>query len=214
MTPATEIQVKICGLTRESDVRAADAAGAAYLGFIFAPSKRQITAIHARNISQNVSAKRVAVTVNACPAELETIMSVFTPDFIQFHGDETPEQLRLVANRFDVGTIKAVPISTASDLKTARDFTDADLILCDAKPPKNSSIRGGHGNTIDWSLFRPSPLPKNFMLAGGLTPENVAAAITATQAPIVDVASGVESEPGIKDHDKIRAFIRATKDIS
>jgi len=204
-------KVKICGLTREVDVRTADLAGAAFLGFILAPSSRRITAAYAAEISRDVTAARVAVTVNATEAELDTIMAELAPDYIQFHGDESVEAIASVATHYGVKTIRACPIATRSDLINAERHAAADILLYDAKPPPGETQRGGHGTTIDWSLIAKAPRPKTFMLAGGLTPDNVTDAIRMTRAPIVDTSSGVECAPGIKDAALIHAFIMAAQ---
>jgi len=202
-------QVKICGLTREEDVRAADAAGASFLGFILAPSKRRISPEQAIEISQEVSAKRVAVTVNASAEELDEIMAIFAPDFIQFHGDESPEHIAKCAAHYDVGVIKACAIASDVDMKAAERFAAANFILYDAKPPKGETVRGGHGIAIDWNIIARAPLPKVWALAGGLTPDNVTEALSVTRAPILDVSSGVETAPGVKDHALLQAFMKA-----
>ena len=207
--------VKICGLTRRSDVAAAISAGASYLGFIVeAASKRRLTASEAAAISAQAKgrAARVAVTVNADDDLLTRIMAEMTPDFIQCHGDESPARVAEIARKFKVRTIKAAGIASDTDMKSSEEYVGVcDFILYDAKPPKGSDVRGGHGLSIDWSLIGRSPLPKIFALAGGLHSGNVAQAITQTRAPIVDVSSGVEASAGIKDQEKIKAFMKAVQ---
>jgi len=207
--------VKICGLTRPQDIESALRYGASFLGFIVeAASKRKLTTPQAAQLSNPVRGiiPRVAVTVNAGNALLDKIMSEMTPDYIQCHGEETPERTAEIAKKFQVKTIKAVPVSDRADMIYANNFSEAaDLILYDARPPEGSHIRGGHGQTIDWTLIRHAETPKSFMLAGGLTPENVKQAIRQTGAPLVDVSSGVEARAGVKDADKIKAFMDAVK---
>jgi len=155
---------------------------------------------------------RVAVTVNADDALLTHIMTEMQPDYIQCHGDESLARIAHIASRFTVKTIKACPIINDDDMKHAGEFSGAaDLILFDAKPPAGSDVRGGHGIAIDWEVVARAPTPKSYMLAGGLTPDNVIQAIAKTRAPIVDVSSGVEARPGVKDARKIQAFMEAVK---
>ena len=208
-------QVKICGLTRAEDVQSAIRYGADYLGFIVeAASKRRLAISQAARLAapaQGIIA-RVAVTVNAGDDVLAQIMAEMSPDYIQCHGDETPQRVAEIARKFSVKTIKACAVAVDEDMKTAEAYSGAaDLILFDAKPPAGSDVRGGHGLKIDWDIIRRAPLPKRYMLAGGLTPQNIAAAVAATRAPIFDVSSGVEASAGIKDAQKIEAFINAVK---
>ena len=207
------IDVKICGLMRSEDVAEAIAAGASYLGFIVeAASKRRVTVEQAARLSGPARGiiPRVAVTVNADDALLTRIMADMAPDYIQCHGDETPARVAEITRNFNVKTIKAVAVITDGDMKTAETYSGAaDIILFDAKPPKGSDVRGGHGVAIDWNIIKRAPLPKYWALAGGLTPHNVAEAIAATDAPMVDVSSGVEASAGVKDASKIKAFMAA-----
>ena len=198
---------------RPEDVAAAIAAGASYLGFIVeAASKRRVTVEQAARLSGPARGiiPRVAVTVNADDALLTRIMADMAPDYIQCHGDETPARVAEITRKFNVKTIKAVAVITDGDMKTAETYSGAaDIILFDAKPPKGSDVRGGHGVAIDWNIIKRAPLPKYWALAGGLTPDNVAEAIAATDAPMVDVSSGVEASAGVKDASKIKAFMAA-----
>jgi len=207
--------VKICGLTREADVALAMSEGARYLGFIVeAPSKRCLSVSQASALSSPAKgfAKIVAVTVNPDDTLLSAIIANMAPDYIQCHGDETPERVAEISRRFNVGTIKALGIASESDMKSSEEYGGVcDFILYDAKPPKGTDVRGGHGRSVDWGLIGRSPRPKTFALAGGLKPENVVDAIRQTGAPIVDVSSGVESAAGVKDALKIKAFMDAVK---
>ena len=207
-------KVKICGLTRAEDVEAAILHGADYLGFIVeAKSKRRLSIQEAARLSLPAKdiISRVAVTVNADEASLAAIMEQMQPDFIQFHGDETPHHIANIGRDFEVGTIKALPISSASEITSAMEFAGfADYLLFDAKPPKNEAIRGGHGLAFDWDVLRGAALPKTWLLAGGLNPDNIISALK-TGAPILDVSSGLESRPGAKDHAKIKAFMETAK---
>ena len=204
-------RVKICGLTRREDVRAADSAGADFLGFVMAPSRRRIAPERAREIADGVRAARVAVTVGATPAELDRIVEIFAPDFIQFHGSESPHHVLSEGARLGVRTIKAVGVAEPADLRLAETYAACDLVLYDAKPPKGARVQGGHGAAFDWGLLTAAPRPRVWALAGGLTPCNVADAVARTGAPMVDTASGVESAPGLKDAGLIRAFIAAAR---
>jgi len=206
--------VKICGLTRTEDVALAMKSGATFLGFIVeCPSKRRLSVAEAAALAPTtLAAQRVAVTVNPDDDLLTRLMTEMSPDYIQLHGDETPSRVAEIAKRFSVKTIKAVGIAHDDDMKASEAYAGvADFTLYDAKPPKDESVRGGHGIAIDWSIIAKAPTPKTFAVAGGLTPENVAQAVKVTRAPIVDVSSGVETSPGLKDPAKIRAFMNATR---
>lgn len=205
-------RVKICGLTRPEDVACAVKNGAGFLGFIVeCPSKRRISVADAAALASYAGdVPRVAVTVNPSDDLIDRIMAEMKPDFIQLHGDETPARTAEIAQKCKV--IKAVGIASDDDMKSAETYAGvADFILYDAKPPKGESVRGGHGIAIDWSIIARAPTPKTFAVAGGLTPDNVAQAIAATRAPIVDVSSGVEASAGVKDHSKITAFMDAVR---
>lgn len=207
--------VKICGLTRPEDVETALTHGAAYLGFIVeAKSARKLSVAKAAKLAAPLKelAQCVAVTVNADDTLLTRIMADMSPDYIQCHGDETPERVADISKRYGVKTIKAYAVSEPSDVKLAETYSGAcDFILYDAKPPKGEQIRGGHGVSFDWNILTQTPLPKRWALAGGLTPETVAKAARLTNAPILDVSSGVEAAPGIKDPLKINAFMKALR---
>ena len=203
--------VKICGLTRPQDVESAIEFGASFLGFIVeCASKRRLSVAQAASLSAPARGiiPRVAVTVNPDDELIDRILTQMQPDYIQLHGDETPARAAEIARKCRL--IKAVGIASDDDMKLAETYAGlADFILYDAKPPKNEAIRGGHGIAIDWNIIASAPTPKTFAVAGGLNPENVAAAITATRASIVDVSSGVEASAGVKDALKIAAFMKA-----
>ena len=207
--------VKICGLTRPEDVEAAIRYGASFLGFIVeAKSARRLSVVQAARLSlpAKSSAKTVAVTVNANDELIEAIITQMQPDYIQLHGDESVDRVAEIARKFSVKTVKAIPISTPADMITAEQYAGvADFILYDAKPPKGETVRGGHGLSFDWNILTTSPLPKTWALAGGLNPENAAEALRRTNAPILDVSSGVERSAGLKDAAKIKAFMEAVK---
>jgi len=207
--------VKICGLTRPEDVEAAIRYGASFLGFIVeAKSARRLSVVQAAKLSlpAKSSAKTVAVTVNANDELIEAIITQMQPDYIQLHGDESVDRVAEIARKFSVKTVKAIPISTPADMITAEQYAGvADFILYDAKPPKGETVRGGHGLSFDWNILTTSPLPKTWALAGGLNPENAAEALRRTNAPILDVSSGVERSAGLKDAAKIKAFMETVK---
>lgn len=207
------VSVKICGLTRPEDIEASIAAGASYLGFIVeAASQRRLSVSEVARLARPAAGiiPRVAVTVNANDDLLRSIMAEMAPDYIQCHGDESPERVAEIGRVHKVKTIKAVAVSADCDMKRAANYSGvADILLYDAKPPKGSKVRGGHGVTIDWDIIKRAPTPKGFMLAGGLNPENAALAAKRTGASILDVSSGVELSAGVKAPAKIKAFFDA-----
>lgn len=209
-----DTKVKICGLTRAEDVALAEAAGADYLGFIVEViSKRRLTVAQAAPLIESVNANTVAVTGDPNDALVADIKSAgFT--HIQLHGFETLERVAEIAAT-GLSVIKAVPVESRDEVALATNFSGAsDMILFDAKPPRASqenAPRGGHGLRFDWSILNGAAMPKRWALAGGLDPDNVPQAIRLTKAPMVDVASGVETAPGIKDPHLIKAFISQAK---
>lgn len=211
MTGTTRI--KFCGLSRPEDITAAVQAGAAYVGFVFfEKSPRCVTIDAARSLATAVPAgiAKVALTVDATNDELDAIMDAIPLDMLQLHGRETPERVADVRLRHRLPVMKAVGVSGASDLGSLDSYSRvADQILVDAKPPKGAVLPGGNGLAFDWRLIAGRRWAGPWMLAGGLTPENVAEAVRMTGARQVDVSSGVESAPGMKDNDLIAAFARA-----
>ena len=209
------VRVKICGLTEQVGVHAALEAGANYLGFVFAQnSPRSITPAEAKALAEPArgKAKTVAVLVNPGDKQVKKVVDQLAPDFIQLHGRETPDRVRTLWKRYHIPVIKAFAISSARDIAdTARYGRTAAMFLLDAKAPKDTKQAGGHGLAFDWGLLKDAKLDKPWVLAGGLTPDNVAEALAQTHAKILDVSTGVESAPGIKDTQKIAAFIRAAK---
>ena len=183
------------------------------MGFIVeCPSMRRLSVAQAAKLAgpAKTLAARVAVTVNPDDDLIDRILAQMQPDYIQLHGDETPARAADIAKRCKI--IKAVGIASGEDMKSAETYAGvADFILYDAKPPKDAAVRGGHGVAIDWDIIANAPTPKIFAVAGGLKPGNVARAIAATRAPIVDVSSGVEESAGVKDPFKIQAFMDAIK---
>ncbi|MGA2952197.1 MAG: phosphoribosylanthranilate isomerase [Caulobacteraceae bacterium] len=204
---------KICGLSTRSTLDAALLGGAAYVGFVFfEASPRRVSLDAAADLAEAARgyAKVVALTVDPDDALVNAIATRLAPDFIQLHGQESPERARLIGARAGAGIIKALPVSGPADLDRAVAFEDvADHLMFDARPPADADRPGGHGQTIDWALLAGLRLRRPWFLAGGLTPENVAEAIAASGAPMVDVSSGVEGADGLKDAALIARFLAA-----
>lgn len=205
--------VKICGLTTPDDVDAAVQAGARYLGFVFfAKSPRAVTTDSAAALALRVppGVMRVGLFVNADDDFLASVLDHVALDMIQMHGTESPARVAAVKARFGLPVMKAVGVSSPQDLDALWDYgLVADQLLVDAKPPKEAALPGGNGVAFDWRLLVGRKWLKPWMLAGGLTPDNVAQAIRLTAAQAVDVSSGVERAPGVKDPALIRAFVAA-----
>jgi phosphoribosylanthranilate isomerase len=207
------VRVKICGLTDPAAVAAAAAAGAAYIGFVFFPrSPRAVTPGQAAALARAVPVgiAKVGLVVDAGDDALDSLLAAVPLDMLQLHGQETPARVAAVRARYGLPVMKAVGVATAADLP-ALDLQarTADQILVDARPSVDAALPGGNGLAFDWRLIAGRRWPGPWMLAGGLTPENVADAIRLTGARQVDVSSGVESAPGRKDPARIAAFIRA-----
>ncbi len=208
------VAVKICGLSDEDAIDAALEAGADYLGLVFyPPSPRAVTAERAAELTQFLEdVAKVGLFVDPSDTLLDEVLTHLRLDILQFHGAESPDRIDQVRQEFAIPVMKALPISTPADLAAAADYYDvADYLLFDARPPKGSSLPGGNAVAFDWTILSGFQCPLPWMLAGGLTPANVAQAIQITGASMVDVSSGVESAPGVKDADLIRAFITAAK---
>lgn len=204
-------QVKICGLRSAQHVAAAVGAGARYVGFVFFPkSPRAVSPAEAAALGAEVpvGVARVGLFVNPDDALLEATLAEAPLDVIQLHGQESPDRVAEVKARFGLPVMKAVGIASAGDLPALTDYgLVADMLLVDAKAPKDAVLPGGNGLAFDWRLLVGRKWLRPWLLAGGLTPDNVAEAIRLTGAPGVDVSSGVESTPGVKDADLIRAFV-------
>ena len=209
---AENVSVKICGLSRETDIDAALAAGADYVGFVFfPPSPRHLPLRRARRISGNTAdAKKVALTVDAEDREFEQIIDAVEPDLLQLHGRESPRRAAEIRERFGIPVMKAVGVRRSGDLKAAGQYSGSvDQLLIDAKPAPGSGLPGGNGIAFDWRILEEWQPPAPWMLAGGLHAGNVRAAVELTGARQVDVSSGVEISPGEKSPEKIAAFVRA-----
>jgi phosphoribosylanthranilate isomerase len=208
-------EVKICGLKMPEHLEAAIAAGASHYGMVFfARSPRNIAHAEAAILSRAGGGRiaSVALIVDAGDAEIEAIMAAANPDMLQLHGAETPQRAAEIRRRTDRPLIKAISVERAGDAERAAAYRDvADLILFDAKPPRDAARPGGNGLAFDWQLLSPLRGKMRFMLSGGLNAANVAQAITLTGAAIVDVSSGVETAPGEKDAALIHQFVKASR---
>jgi len=211
-----DIRVKICGLRTPADVTAVARAGAAYAGFVFfAKSPRNVTLPEARlaALAAPPGLARVALTVDADDGTLDAIVEAVPLDMLQLHGHESPDRVAQVRARYRLPVMKAIGLADESDLPAIFAFsTVADQILIDAKPPRGADLPGGNGLAFDWRLLAGRRWLRPWMLAGGLTAENVAEAVRLTGARQVDVSSGVESAPGVKDEARIAAFVAAAQD--
>lgn len=207
------MQVKICGLTEIEHVKASANGGARYLGFNFFPkSPRYVSIEAARPLMLSVpdGICKVVLTVNADNDTLAQIVGNLPVDMLQLHGSESTERVLELRHMFGLPIMKAIGVADHADLAALDEYARvADLILCDAKPPQNAELPGGNGLTFDWRLITGRRWPVPWMLAGGLNPENAAEAAHLTGAKILDVSSGVESAPGVKDSGKIAAFLKA-----
>lgn len=205
--------VKICGLTTTDDVAAVAAAGARYAGLVFfAKSPRHLEIDQARSLALEIpeGVAKVALTVNADDATLDAITAQVPLDMLQLHGKESVERVQEVRARYGLPVMKAIGIADEADLAQISTYTQvADQLLIDAKPPKHADLPGGNGLAFDWRLLAGRRWATPWMLAGGLNPENVAEAIHLTGATQVDVSSGVESAPGVKNAKKIADFVQA-----
>ena len=208
-----DVRVKICGLRTTADVAAVAKAGAAYAGFVFFPkSPRHLSIPAAKALALTVPTglAKVALVVNADDAALEAMLAEVPIDMLQLHGAETPERVAAVRDRFGLPVMKAVGLSGEADLEAMMEYSlVADQLLIDAKPGSGSDLPGGNGLAFDWRLLVGRKWLRPWMLAGGLSPQNVAEAIRLTGARQVDVSSGVESAPGVKDASLILAFVAA-----
>ena len=207
--------IKICGLRTEDDVSHVIEAGARWMGFVhFEKSPRHVSLEEAEQLiahakSQSPHVETVVLLVNPAPEDAVQIADQIGVDHIQLHGQETNDTIRAIRAKRPTGEIwKALPISTQDDLKQTSDFPAADRFLFDAKPPKDADRPGGWGHSFDWTLLADFKSDRPWLLAGGLTPENVAEAVRISGAQAVDVSSGVEKEKGVKDRALIESFAK------
>ena len=209
------VRCKICGLRTPADVEAAAAAGAGYIGLVFFPrSPRHLELPAARDLAlaAPVGLAKVGLVVDADDAQLEAITDAVPLDMLQLHGRESPARVAAVKARFGLPVMKAVGVAEAADLAAIAEYEAvADQILVDAKARKGAALPGGNGLAFDWLLIAGRQWQRPWMLAGGLTPGNVAEAVRLTGAVQVDVSSGVESAPGVKEAARIAAFVAAAQ---
>ncbi|MGV6811967.1 MAG: phosphoribosylanthranilate isomerase [Brevirhabdus sp.] len=209
------IRTKICGISRPEDVDAVVAAGASYVGFVFFPkSPRNVSPETARELALRVppGVAKVALVVNPSDEMLDQIVDKVPLDLLQLHGSESPQRVAEIKQSYGLPVMKAIGIAEESDLpKIALYSRVADQLLVDAKPQGNADLPGGNGMAFDWRLLAGRRWAVPWMLAGGLTADNVALAIELTGARQVDASSSMESAPGIKDADKIAAFVAAAQ---
>ena len=209
------LDIKICGLKTDEAMAAALAGGASHVGFIFfAKSPRYVEPAEAGRLRQAATgkAKAVAVTVDASDAFQDEIVEKMRPDMLQLHGSETPERVAEVKARYGLPVMKALSVSEAADLERIKLFIGiADRFLFDAKPPKGSELPGGNGVAFDWHILAGLDASVDYMLSGGLNAANIGDALRLANPPGIDISSGVESAPGVKDPALIEQFFRAVR---
>jgi phosphoribosylanthranilate isomerase len=207
------MDIKICGLRTEEALAAALAGGASYVGFIFFPkSPRNIEPAEAGRLRRLArgKAKAVAVTVDADNKALDAIVEAVAPDMLQLHGSESPLRVKEIKVRYGLSVMKALPVRETTDLGRVLDYASvADRLLFDAKPPKSAELPGGNGVAFDWRLLAGVDPAIGYMLSGGLNAANIAEALSVARPAGIDISSGVESAPGVKDARLIEAFFRA-----
>jgi phosphoribosylanthranilate isomerase len=211
------VEAKICGLKSEEAIVAAIKGGATSVGFVFFDkSPRNVSAMDVRNLTAGIPPRicKVGLVVDASDEFLLEISEGGSLDMLQLHGQETPARVAEVRERFGLPVMKAIAIEGAKDLETAREYEDVvDRLMFDAKPPRGATRPGGNAVAFDWKLLQGIAWKKPWILAGGLTPENVIDAIRISGADAVDVSSGVEDTPGVKSIAKIHAFLSAVEGI-
>ena len=210
--------VKICGLNSPQAVHAVVYAKADYAGFVYFPkSPRHIELQKAAALKALLPTTIQCVCVLVAPDNglLADVAKILNPAYVQLHGDETPQRVREIKNAFPhIKIIKAIKVQSGDDITKAGHYYDcADMLMFDAKPPEMCALPGGNGLSFDWALLRRRVFPLPWMLSGGLNADNVGHAIQQTGATIVDVSSGVESAPGVKDATLIEAFIKETRSV-
>lgn len=207
------LDIKICGLSTPETVAAALDGGASHVGFIFFPkSPRNVTPDQAGRLRQAAKGRAlaVAVTVNADDALLDGIVAEMAPDMLQLHGRETPARVAEVKARYGLPVMKALSVSEAGDLDAIRPYSGiADRFLLDAKPPKGADLPGGNGVSFDWGILEALDDGVDYMLSGGLDAENIGAALALLAPKGIDLSTGVETAPGIKDPALITQFFAA-----
>ena len=213
------VVTKVCGLSGRSDIEAAVIGGARYIGFVFyPPSPRAVTPTHAKNLVRYVPPSVITVGLFVDPTDkfLKNVLNLVPLDFIQLHGSEDPGRVQTVKVLTERPVLKAIKVANGTDVDRADNFDGlADMLLFDAKAPKNlqDTLPGGNGLTFDWNLLANRYWKSPWMLSGGLNTGNVGQAVNITGASAVDVSSGVETAPGEKNPDAIKAFLDAVKTL-
>lgn len=206
-----KVRVKLCGLTTQGDIDAAATAGAAYVGLVFFDkSPRNVSIETARSMALHAPTglAKVALVVNADDAALDRITASVTLDMLQLHGSETPDRVAAVKARYGLPVMKALGIASRADVARAQLYSGvADQLLLDAKPAEGETLPGGNGLSFDWRLLEGESWSVPWMLAGGLTPDNVAEAVRCSGAQQVDVSSGIETAPGQKSAALMAKFV-------
>ncbi|MEP1537165.1 MAG: phosphoribosylanthranilate isomerase [Paracoccaceae bacterium] len=212
---SADVSVKICGIKELAHLDVLAKAGARYVGFVFfekSPRFVSLDAARSLSLATPTGIAKVALVVNADDAQLDTLASTVPLDMLQLHGTETPERVAEIKARYGLPVMKAVGVADADDVAALDRYAKvADQLLVDAKPPKHSELPGGNGLAFDWKLIAGRRWSVPWMLAGGLVPDNVGEAIKLTGARQIDVSTGVESAPGEKDPNLIKAFIAAAR---
>jgi phosphoribosylanthranilate isomerase len=207
------IQVKICGITSADAADAAVQAGADYTGLVFHERSPRYLPLEAATSLANRMRGRTRLVALLCDPgdeQIATVIRAIQPDMLQLHGSESPARTGAIRAQFELPVMKVLPIAEAADFASVPEYEKAaDMLLFDAKPPSSAARNGGHGVAFDWQLLRGRKFSKPWMLAGGLNAENVGRAIRISEAPGVDASSGVETAPGLKSSDLIRAFVAA-----
>lgn len=211
------VSTKICGITTARHANLAASFGARWLGFVFFErSPRNLTLEAAAKLRPLLPKRgeRVGVFVDAQHDFIEAAVDALDLDWVQLHGNEYPHEAQIIRDQLGVSVIKALGVSSKEDLKQAEMFAPhVDAILFDAKPPKDAVLPGGNAVSFPWHILAGEKLPYPWLLAGGLTAENLPRAVAESNAHAVDISSGVESAPGQKSSEKIEAFLRAAKAV-
>lgn len=206
--------IKICGVTKPQDIETLNQLGVELVGFNFyKPSPRHLSMERAAQLAAQCNPKmeRVALLVDPSDDDIDEALGMVSPHRLQLHGAESPARVADIKRRSHCAVIKALPIAGKEDFDTARGFQDcADWFLFDAKPPQDG-MPGGNGEAFDWTVLKAYDLKQPYLLAGGLTADNVGTALAISGADMVDIASGVETAPGEKDASLMTAFVNAVR---
>jgi len=205
-------RIKLCGFSTLETVEAANRLNVDFLGFVaYPPSPRHVEAAHYATLAKALAptTHSALVTVDADDATLDRYIHQHSPAYLQCHGNESPERLAMLKQRYGIGIIKSLAVQSHADLVKAAQYSESsDFLLLDAKPTQNE-LPGGNARSFDWTLLAGQQFSLPWFLSGGLTPENIADALHATHAPLVDVSSGIESAKGVKDPQRMQHLIAA-----